>query len=159
MAQVDAETTQTEPVEYDVTDCCTQLWCCCMASNKLFLSQEEVRFLQKTPCGTNDSKRPYGELGSVDKTNCLCCHGLNAGFSAEPIFPKFCGIGEEEFVNTIVQDLKSRMRARGDTGQIKRAEQQIQMLEDLSSRVGNLESKIDAIIKHMGVNEVQTMER
>ena len=47
-------------------------------------------------------------------------------------------------VEDLVEDLKKRQRGRGDTAQIKRAEQTIERLD-------NLESKIDLILNHLNI--------
>jgi hypothetical protein len=36
--------------------------------------------LDSTLCGKIESKRPYGELGSVDRGNFLCCVAVSSGF-------------------------------------------------------------------------------
>merc|ERR1711974_471288 len=86
------------------------------------LEAEEVT-LTYNWCGVcnGETRRPYGELGSVDKGNCLCCVGVASGLTKDqPLCP---GSGcNEPFVAEIVSELKTRMRSRGDTGQISRTE-------------------------------------
>lgn len=101
-----------------------------------------------TMCGTNTQRRPYGELGSVDKgTACGCCINVTSGLGL--ISP---GWGcDEDLVNEIVEELKARMKTRGDTGQIKRAEQQIDMIIKMQNDVAMLDRKLDAILAHLNI--------
>jgi len=82
-------------------------------------------------CGKHVSKRPYGELGSVDRSTCLCCVSVESAFG--PISPG-CGC-DAETVDEIVNELKQRMRERGDTAQILRAEQTLERLEDVEAKL------------------------
>lgn len=43
-------------------------------------SSQPLAFLCRTICGKATSKRPYGELGSVDRGNCCCCVGFSSAF-------------------------------------------------------------------------------
>ena len=76
-------------------------------------------------------KRPYGELGSVSKGNCCCCVSANSGLGE--IQPG-CGCDEAR-VDEIVTELKTRMRARGDTAQILRSEETLQRLDKLDAKL------------------------
>ena len=76
-------------------------------------------------------KRPYGELGSVSKGNCCCCVSANSGLGE--IQPG-CGCDEAR-VDEIVTELKTRMRARGDTAQILRSEETLQRLDQLDAKL------------------------
>jgi len=82
-------------------------------------------------CGNHVSKRPYGELGSVDRGTCLCCVSAESAFG--PISPG-CGC-EEEKVDDIVNELKTRMRQRGDTAQINRAEETLRRLDEVDAKL------------------------
>jgi hypothetical protein len=82
-------------------------------------------------CGNHVSKRPYGELGSVDRSNCLCCVSAESAFG--PVSPG-CGCDGEK-VDQIVSELKQRMRSRGDTAQIQRAEQTLMRLDEVDAKL------------------------
>mmetsp|Transcript_19058 Transcript_19058/g.44394 ORF Transcript_19058/g.44394 Transcript_19058/m.44394 type:complete len:156 (+) Transcript_19058:75-542(+) len=114
----------------------------------LHLGTEEVTKTDVSICGQSVSKRPYGELGSVEKATCLCC--VNASSSFGDICPG-CGC-ETDLVEDLVRELKDRQRGRGDTAQIKRAEQTLQRLDDI-------ESKLDAIMSHLKIPDPGPMER
>ena len=51
----------------------------------------------------------------------------------------------------VVAELKARMKARGDTGNIKRAEQTIDMVAQLQVSVNSLTAKMDAIMAHLNI--------
>jgi hypothetical protein len=113
-------------------------------------------------CGSSESKNPYGELGNVSRGNCCCfvsvessigklkwilfishtvCHDpLTAALG--PISPG-CGC-DSQAVNEIMNELKARQTGRGDTAQIKRAEQTLERLDEI-------ESKLDKIIDHLQI--------
>ena len=44
-----------------------------------------------------------------------------------------------------------RMKARGDTGQIKRAEQLLGEIQILKAQAQNTDAKLDAILKHLNI--------
>ena len=79
-------------------------------------------------------KLPYGELGSVAKGNCLCCVSARSGVGD---FQPGCGCNEER-VDEIVSELKTRMRARGDTAQILRTEETLKRLDVLDAKIVSL---------------------
>ena len=121
--------------EYDVTNLCDKF--CPLAfiltlgshQKRLLLEPEEAVLVTKDCCNTATERRPYGELESVDKlTSCGICATFN--FGGTPISPG-CGCSEQ-LVDEIVTELKARMKARGDTGQIRRAEQQLREIQVVS---------------------------
>mmetsp|Transcript_14456 Transcript_14456/g.28220 ORF Transcript_14456/g.28220 Transcript_14456/m.28220 type:complete len:83 (+) Transcript_14456:332-580(+) len=66
-----------------------------------------------------------------------------------PISPGFgC---EAELVDEIVEELKKRMKTRGDTGQIQRAEQQLHEIAILKGEVANVNAKLDAVLQHLNI--------
>merc|ERR1711933_187092 len=121
------------------------------------LEPEEAVLKRETPCAQTTKRMPYGELGSVDhNTNCGCCAGFTSNLSSadengnkQPIAPG-CGC-EKDLVEEIVEQLKARMKGRGDTGNIQRAEQSLTMTRTLSA-------KVDAIMRHMNVPVPEVME-
>mmetsp|Transcript_15385 Transcript_15385/g.20169 ORF Transcript_15385/g.20169 Transcript_15385/m.20169 type:complete len:160 (-) Transcript_15385:180-659(-) len=154
-ARVDNEGTPDHT--YDVSDVFLKLFCCC-GTQKLLLYPEEAHLVTQVPCGKEHKKLPYGELGSVDKVNFLCCHSFNSSFTEQGIAPGCCGIGKQSFVDEIVTELKERMRARGDTGQIKRAEETVEMLKALTTRMDGIESKLDRVLQKLdGNSPIQNM--
>ena len=48
--------------------------------------------------------------------------------------------------------MKVRMKARGDTGQIKRAEQLLGEIQILKAQAQNTDAKLDAILKHLNID-------
>jgi len=51
----------------------------------------------------------------------------------------------------LVAELKKRMKARGDTGQIKRAEQLLGEIQILKAQAQNTDAKLNAILKHLNI--------
>ena len=49
------------------------------------------------------------------------------------------------------EELKTRMKARGDTGQIKRAEQLLGEIQILKAQAQNTDAKLNAILKHLNI--------
>mmetsp|Transcript_40216 Transcript_40216/g.83778 ORF Transcript_40216/g.83778 Transcript_40216/m.83778 type:complete len:157 (+) Transcript_40216:155-625(+) len=146
---MEGSSSQIQDMEIDASiDFCCWLSCfpChfggCPYKTILLLEKEEVTRTDTNLCGTNSQKRPYGELGSVGKGNCCCCVNVVSGIGE--ISPG-CGC-EEEKVDLIVIELKKRMRIRGDTAQIQRAEETLKRLDDI-------DAKIDIIMKHLNVPE------
>lgn len=139
--------------EYDVTDVFCQFLACVscpltfiplipgiMGKKELILSPEEV-FFNVNCCGICGSKqrRPYGELGSVDAINFLCCVGVNSGVGS--FFPG-CGC-RHQFVTEIVHELKTRMQARGDTGQIRKLDTVLSEITEIKASLSTLLSHFD----------------
>jgi len=142
--------TQFDTKEYDVTNYC-ELVCACGMMSNLTLEPEEAVLKKANICSTTTKRMPYGELGSVDKnTSCGCCTAVASNLTAggedgnKGISPK-CGC-DESTVADIVAELKARMKARGDTGNIQRAEQQIEMLVKLQTDVDEIKAKLDSIV-------------
>jgi hypothetical protein len=90
-----------------------------------------LQILYSDLCGNHVSKRPYGELGSVDRSTCMCCISAESAFG--PLSPG-CGCDTER-VDFIVYELKRRMRERGDTAQINRAEETLARLDEVDTKL------------------------
>lgn len=104
-------------------------------------------FHQSDLCGTHTSKRPYSELGSVDRGNCLCCVSVESAIG--PISPG-CGCDERR-VDEIVFELKHRMEHRGDAAQMRQAELTLMRLE-------HVDAKLDAIMAQLKIPQSMEME-
>lgn len=165
-----------ERKEYVVTDVGCQVCLCLtcpfhfmpvipgfMGTKTLLLEPEEAVATIEC-CNVCDltTRRPYGELGSVDETNFLCCTGFQSDLTkGMPICP---GWGcERELSADIVRELKARMKVRGDTGQIKRSEETLKEVQLLREEVGSLKADMKAIMKHLDVPPqspvLETMDR
>ena len=57
----------------------------------------------------------------------------------------------EALVDEIVADLKRRMKARGDTGQIQRAEQMLDEVRRVGADVAEIKANVQAIMDHLKV--------
>jgi hypothetical protein len=125
---------------------------------------EEDEAVLRTNCQpfcTIDTRRPYGELGSVDKHRCLCCSGVASDLSSS--LPIYIGWGcNDHKVSEIVQELKRRMKARGDTGQIARTEEALQEIRELRSELDELKADVKLVLAALNVPPTTTrhvMER
>jgi hypothetical protein len=139
---------QFEHREFDVTSTCEKILCC--ASRILVLEPEEAVVRASTCIDKSEKRLPYGELGSVEQVNaCGCCASFNSNLgevdengTKQPIAPG-CGCSGE-LVSDIVTELKARMKSRGDTGNILRAEEALRFMQSLSL-------KVDSLIQHLGI--------
>ena len=66
---------------------------------------------------------------------------------------------QKSLVTEIVEELKARQKARGDTGNIKRAEQTIDLVSEVKSDVASLTAKVDAILAHLNIPAPEKMQR
>jgi len=140
--------------DHDVT-CCFEVLCC--GGTRLILGEEDAELIKTCWCGTcNDKKRgPYGELGTVDSSQCLCFYG----FRAASIMPaegqtQCIGCGcEKEKVDSVVEELKKRQALRGDRAKTRMAETTV-------SSLSLLHKKVDAIMEQLELPPVTAeMER
>jgi len=121
----------------------------CTTAQRLELEPEEAVLVTSNCCSTVNQRRPYGELGSVDKIT--CCGIFNSFQFGDSTVCPGCGC-EGSKVEEIVHELKLRMKARGDTGQIKRAEQMLGEIQILKAQSQNVDAKLDLILKHLGLD-------
>mmetsp|Transcript_19395 Transcript_19395/g.47918 ORF Transcript_19395/g.47918 Transcript_19395/m.47918 type:complete len:194 (+) Transcript_19395:68-649(+) len=159
-----------ERKEYDATDfgCQTCLCLTCpihfmplfpgiMGSKRLILDEEEAVAQVNCWCYNINTRRPYGELGSVDKVQYLCCTGVSSELSKS--MPIFIGWGcEDERVSEIVAELKKRMKARGDTGQIQKAELALQEIRELRKENKLLREDMQALMAHFNLPSASAEE-
>ena len=82
-------------------------------------------------CGRHVSRIPYNELGSVDRGRCCCWVYVDSSFGS---LSPGCGCDAER-VDFIVSELRIRMRNHGNWTQIQRAEQTMQKLDDLNTKL------------------------
>lgn len=149
--------------EYDVTDTACQIFniltcpltflACVpgvLGSKKITLTPEEAVLEYKCLLCSGTSRRAYGELGSVDKGNCCCCVGLSSDLTKGMLICPGMGC-DGTYVDEIVGELKSRMKQRGDTGNIQRAEQTFALLKSQGEEIKYLRASLDAIMKQMNV--------
>merc|ERR1719247_2223269 len=119
-------------MKFDVSDPCEQIClfiacpCTGITTKTLDLTDQEVTFRIKNLCGAKKQKRPYAQLGSVDKHTLACgCHTLVSDFS--PLNEKgegglkvgFCG-SDGDAVDRIVKELQHRKAKRGGIAQIRK---------------------------------------
>merc|ERR1712232_788896 len=115
-----------------------------MGSTVFQLEDDEVTMTEVNLCGKYVSKRPYGDLGHVDRSNCLCCVSVTSAFG--PIAPG-CGCSESR-VDEIVQELRERVKSRGDAAQIRRSEETLERLD----------AKLNALMEFLRIPKTKSMQ-
>ena len=65
--------------------------------------------------------------------------------------PQFCVLAKIRNFAGGSSHAKVRMKARGDTGQIKRAEQLLGEIQILKAQAQNRDAKLNAILKHLNI--------
>lgn len=144
-----------EHLEFDVSAYAAK-FCACL-TQKLYLEDEEAVLKTSHCMGTSEKRLPYGELGSVDE---ITAWGCFASFKSDlsPVDPRTnkkmpitpgCGCSTG-LVHQIVTELKARMKGRGDTGNIHRAEESI-------LRQDYLNDKVSMLMKSVGVVEPKSL--
>lgn len=104
--------------EYNLTEGCCGPICC--TSKMLYLEPEEVLLITSTPCTKQTKRFPYGQLGNVVTAKSCCCI---VQVNSKELGTISTGYGrDKKMVLEIADHLKTRMKARGDTGNIKRQE-------------------------------------
>ena len=109
---------------YDITDPgCQALACvttpfhwlpCCpgfLGRKLLILEEEEAVLSVRGGLCDVDTRRPYGELGSVDRVRVLCCVGVSSSLFRGMIVCPGCG-RDEALVAEVVEQLQKRMKNR-----------------------------------------------
>lgn len=145
---------QFEHKEYNVTNCCVTCIMCGMAKITLKLEPEEAVLHSETCCATTNSRRPYGELGSVDATKQFGgCHFVSSGLG---VFSPGWGC-DEDVVKEIVAELKVRMKERGDTGNIQRQELTLAMLREQDAKLNAIMQKLNVPIPQAAAPKMQAM--
>jgi hypothetical protein len=101
---------------------------CSCTTRELVLDAEEANLgiYKCGGCQTIKSRREYGELGFVEKQkSCICCFKVASDLSPIPGMGDMvpgCPCTNRSQVNVIVQELRERMSARGQVGQMKKQE-------------------------------------
>ena len=149
-----------EKKEYDVTNKCEALMCCVLSLGSagctkvtLVLEEEEAFLTKKNNCQNEVQRRPYAQLGAVDKSNnCVCCWAVKSDLTSKDS-PGLCpGWGcQQDLVEELVHELKERMVKRGNIGQIKHQENMGLKLEEMAV-------KVDLLMDHYGIQFPPTPE-
>jgi len=132
----------------DATNWLEMIFAC--TSRELKLEAEEA-ILHINKCfGMNTivSQREYGQLGFVEKQkNCVCCFQVASDLSPIPgegnISPG-CPCTNRTQVTSIVQELRERMAARGQVGQIRKQEKMLKMINDFKPNLLEVGKKVGA---------------
>lgn len=134
---------------YDVTNLtesiilCMMLPCCVGWMTKtLLVGDQEVTLKTKHLCGVNTQKRPYAQLGSVEKRS--QCAGMCWTIASDlapvnekgegGIQPGCCGC-DEPLINEIVNEMQQRKLKRGNVAQIQKLEFLYNKLVDVATQL------------------------
>eukprot|EP00540_Astrosyne_radiata_P018969 CAMPEP_0116861438 /NCGR_PEP_ID=MMETSP0418-20121206/23023_1 /TAXON_ID=1158023 /ORGANISM="Astrosyne radiata, Strain 13vi08-1A" /LENGTH=155 /DNA_ID=CAMNT_0004496061 /DNA_START=595 /DNA_END=1058 /DNA_ORIENTATION=+ len=112
-----------------------------MGHKTLILEQEEIYFEVRGGICDITTRRPYGELQSVDKVNVLCCTGVSSSLFRGMVLCPGSGCNHD-LVAELVDEMKSRMKERGDTGQIRRTEDALIEIRALKSDMEEIKSDL-----------------
>mmetsp|Transcript_3151 Transcript_3151/g.3559 ORF Transcript_3151/g.3559 Transcript_3151/m.3559 type:complete len:158 (+) Transcript_3151:63-536(+) len=141
--------------EYDVTCCFETLFC---GTAHLILGEEDAELNKSCLGGICKSKKrgPYGELGTIDSSNCCCFVGFAANSLMEdPNAYKHIGCGcDGDEIDEIVTELKKRQALRGDRAKTRMAESTVASLKLLHQKVDAVMNKLD-----MPLLSAEEMER
>lgn len=137
-------------IKFNVDDPCEQASlllmcpCCGLTSKTLDLTDQEVTFRTRNMCGVTKQKRPYAQLGSVDKHTLACgCHTLASDFA--PVNEKgegglkvgCCGMDGDK-IDQIVKELQHRKAKRGGIAQIRKLDYVIGKMVKVGTQVPQL---------------------
>ena len=112
----------------------------------LTLEADEAVLKTDNFCCHTVQKRPYAQLGSVDSAQeCGVCWSVKSDISGDTgAIKPACGC-EQALVEEIIAELQARKIGRGNVAQLKAH-------ENLARRVDHMDAKLDAIMKHLGVD-------
>ena len=127
----------------------------------LELTNDEVIIHGKNICfgcipGTYESRKPYGELGDVSIGNDCCC--LWKVYGGMGIFVPGWGCNKD-LVKEIHSELKNRSMKRGDQAQLKKSEQTIEILTNLTKEITTIRQDIDLIMDHLKISRSLSINR
>lgn len=123
-----------------------------LGTKTLRLEDEEAYYEVRCCLCHTSTRRPYGELGSVDSINCLCCQGLYSELFQGWCVAPGCGCRNDPMVAEIVSELKSRMKDRGDTGQIRRTEQAHEEIKCLREEMSEMKADLKTIMRALKID-------
>ncbi len=113
-------------------------------TKRLTLDNDEAILTTKNFCVNAVQKRPYAQLGAVDKENvCLCCYQVKTDLDGANGEGLSRGWGcDSEWVSEVTSELQARKVGRGNIAQLKAQ-------EVLATRVDHLHAKLDIILEHL----------
>jgi hypothetical protein len=116
---------------FDLTNNCAMV-CGCLTQT-LALGAEEATLRTQNLCTTVQQKREYARLGDVQMIkSCVCLRALKSGLG-QPFSPG-CGCSGS-VVAGVVEELRARMIARGNIGQIRKQEKMMRMVNELHNQL------------------------
>jgi hypothetical protein len=112
----------------------------------MILGDQEVFFRQKNFCYSSTQRRPYGQLGSVEKKNDILCVRFSSGFAplneqGKGGMAPGCGL-DDTYVTRIVNELQNRKVKRGSIAQMKKLEYMVDKTIQVARRLPNILEKM-----------------
>lgn len=143
---------------FDFTDPCESLMKCpCFGweTRTLVAQDQEVFLVTRNWCGGSKQRRPYAQLGAVDKhSTALGCSALVSDFApldeegAGGLKPGCCGTNGA-IVDAAVAELQNRKRIRGGVGQVRK-------LDYIIDKAVKIATQAPLLAHHLGVQTPQT---
>jgi hypothetical protein len=131
-------------LEFDITDFCLSLWCCCLSSKKIIFDTEHLIIVTNTPVCTEKRIIHYLDLDKVETNICFGCSSFNSSFG--PIEPGFCGCNKKKLVEEIVEELHKRINYFNNKPNIESKINEINLLKKILDNFNLLNNKVDKII-------------
>eukprot|EP00928_Gymnodinium_smaydae_P029159 TRINITY_DN22035_c0_g1_i2.p1 TRINITY_DN22035_c0_g1~~TRINITY_DN22035_c0_g1_i2.p1 ORF type:complete len:699 (-),score=74.54 TRINITY_DN22035_c0_g1_i2:400-2421(-) len=143
---------------FDLTDpfesFCACVFCPCAGwtTKHLILQDQEVFLRIKNNLQSSKQRRPYAQLGSVDKHSTACgCYTLSSDFA--PVNEKgegglkagLCGM-DGDTIEAVVQELQTRKKIRGGIGQIRKLDYVLGKAAKVGTQVPLLAQKLGIAI-------------
>ena len=120
---------------------CDALFC----TTKILKLEEEEAFYSISRFGgicKEEKHAPYGEITNVEVLTGVFA-SVKTSLQEQPWTP---GNGcDEPLARRIAEDLKSRIRSRGDEGQLKTAEANAELLQQMKKQMDRIEEKLDQV--------------
>jgi len=144
-------------VSFNMTDPCESLGlfmaCPCKGwqTKRLVIQDQEVFFTVKDLLRTTKQRRPYAQLGSVDKhTTFYGCHTLVSDFApldenGQGGLEAGCLGTDTATIDAVVAELQNRKRLRGGIGQIRK-------LDYVLGKAAKLATQLPLLAKSLGIN-------
>jgi len=125
--------------EYDATGWCHKLTC---STRHLGLMEDDLVYTTSDPCcccSRSVTNITYGELGGVEKGKCCGVCPFVTSANLETMSPGCC---DAALVDEIHIEMSTRMKDRGDRGQNRRLNEQLDIAEKLLGEVAKLDAKM-----------------
>lgn len=115
--------------------CCCFLCCLGPQSRRLEMLDEEIYITNEGTCFREAKRKPYAQLGDVEKQNCCCC------VQVDDVGSPGCGCNSA-LVDQIAHDLQVRKVLRGNIAQLKVSENIMKEVLKINAKLRLLHYKL-----------------